>query len=98
VNPRQRRGVLFILLSALLAVVVFVVVAGYVTNVASQVGATVTVYRAGKPIAAYATIDEGSLVADKVPARWISDTARVNEKDLVGQKVAVNSTRDHADQ
>ena len=44
-NPRQRRGVLFILLAALMAVIVFAAVALYVGSVSSQVGALVTVYR-----------------------------------------------------
>lgn len=89
-NPRQRRGVLFILLSLLLAVVVFFVVASYVANVASQVGAVVTVYRAAEAIPAYGTLDEQAIETDEVPARWLSDSARLDLDELVGQKVAVN--------
>ena len=89
-NPRQRRGVLFILASGLLAVVVFFVVASYVANVANQVGSLVTVYRAAKPIPAYTAIDKNSIVADRVPARWLSDSARLTEGDIVGQSVAVS--------
>jgi len=90
VNPRQRRGVLFILASGLLAVVVFFVVASYVANVANQVGSLVTVYRAAKPIPAHTAIDKNSIVADRVPARWLSDSARLTEGDIVGQSVAVS--------
>ncbi|MCL3859942.1 RcpC/CpaB family pilus assembly protein [Actinotalea sp. K2] len=89
-NPRQRRGVLFILLSALLAVVVFFVVASYVANVSSQVGSLVTVYRTVDTVAAYETLDESTIVADEVPARWLSETARMTREELLGQKVAVN--------
>ena len=89
-NPRQRRGVLFILASGLLAVVVFFVVASYVANVANQVGSLVTVYRAAKPIPAHTAIDKNSIVADRVPARWLSDSARLTEGDIVGQSVAVS--------
>lgn len=89
-NPRQRRGVLFILASGLLAVVVFFVVASYVANVANQVGSLVTVYRAAKPIPAHTAIDKDSIVADRVPARWLSDSARLTEGDIVGQSVAVS--------
>jgi len=78
------------LLSVVLAVVVFFVVAGYVVNVSSQVGSVVTVYRAAGPIPAFELIDEESLVADEVPARWLSDTARLTLEDLLGQRVAVN--------
>ncbi|HEY5515620.1 MAG TPA: Flp pilus assembly protein CpaB [Pengzhenrongella sp.] len=81
---------LFILASGLLAVVVFFVVASYVANVANQVGSLVTVYRAAKPIPAHTAIDKDSIVADRVPARWLSDSARLTEGDIVGQSVAVS--------
>jgi pilus assembly protein CpaB len=90
VNPRQRRGVLFIGVSAVLAVAVFFVVVGYVSNVTSQVGALVTVYRAAEPISAYATLGEASIVADEVPARWLADSDRLTKDDLVGKSLAVN--------
>jgi pilus assembly protein CpaB len=90
VNPRQRRGLLFVLLSAGMAVVVFVVVVAYVGNVASQVGSTVTVYRAAGDLPAYSTITSELLVADEVPERWLSESALVTEADLVGRKVGVN--------
>lgn len=89
-NPRQRRGVLFILLSVLLAVVVFFVVASYVGNVASQVGSVVTVYRAADDLPAYTELDEGSIVADEVPARWLSDSAMVTVDELLGRRVGFN--------
>ena len=88
-NPRQRRGVLFVLISALLAVVVFVVVAGYVANVSSQVGSVATVYRVADGVAAYETISEDTLVEDEVPQRWLSDSAMLTRDELVGRKVAV---------
>lgn len=89
-NPRQRRGILFILLSAVLAVVVFFLVAAYVGNVSSQVGSMVTVYRTADALPAYTTLDASALVADQVPARWVSASAKVSERDLVGRKVGVN--------
>ena len=89
-NPRQRRGVLFILLSAVLAVVVFFVVVSYVANVSSQVGSLATVYRAAGPVAAYAPLDKDSIVADDVPERWLADADALTEDDLIGRSVAVN--------
>jgi len=90
VNPRQRRGVLFVLLSALLAVVVFVVIASYVGSVSSQVGSLVTVYRTAGAVPAYAALTEEDLVADEVPARWLSDSAEVTLEELVGRRVGAN--------
>lgn len=89
-NPRQRRGVLFVLLSALLAVVVFVVIASYVGSVSSQVGSLVTVYRTAGAVPAYAALTEEDLVADEVPARWLSDSAEVTLEELVGRRVGAN--------
>lgn len=89
-NPRQRRGVLFILLSGVLAVAVFFVIAAYVGNVQDQVGSVVRVYRAATDLPAYATIDESSIVTDEVPARWLSDNARVSAEDLVGRRIGFN--------
>lgn len=89
-NPRQRRGVLFILLAVVLAVTVFFVVASYVGSVASQVGSVVTVYRTADDIPAFATLEESSIVADEVPERWLSDTAVRDADDLVGRRIGFN--------
>lgn len=89
-NPRQRRGVLFILMSVLLAVVVFFVIATYVGNVQSQVGSVVTVYRAAGDLPAYAMLDESMLVEDEVPARWLSEGARLEPDELVGRRIGFN--------
>ncbi|MFS0701344.1 Flp pilus assembly protein CpaB [Cellulomonas sp. 179-A 4D5 NHS] len=89
-NPRQRRGVLFILMSVLLAVVVFIAIAAYVGNVATQVGSVVQVYRVARDLPAYTTLEEASLEVDEVPARWLSESARVTQEDLVGRKIGVN--------
>jgi pilus assembly protein CpaB len=90
VNPRQRRGVLFILLSVVFAVVVFFVIASYVGNVASQVGAVRTVYRLAEDTPAFAELQEGDLVADEVPARWLAPSAEVALDELVGRRIATN--------
>lgn len=89
-NPRQRRGVLFILLSALMAVVVFGVVVFYVSSVSSQVGPTATVYRATGDLAAYSEITSASIAEDEVPERWLSETAVLDPEELLGRRVAVN--------
>ncbi|MBF0689511.1 MAG: Flp pilus assembly protein CpaB [Cellulomonas sp.] len=89
-NPRQRRGVLFILLSVVFAVVVFFVIASYVGNVASQVGAVRTVYRLAEDTPAFAELQEGDLVADEVPARWLAPSAEVALDELVGRRIATN--------
>ncbi|PZR51854.1 Flp pilus assembly protein CpaB [Xylanimonas oleitrophica] len=89
-NPRQRRGVLFILTAALMAVVVFVAVTVYVGNVSSQVGSLVTVYRASSDLPAYSALTEETIRTDEVPRRWLSDSAVLQREELLGRRVAVN--------
>lgn len=88
-NPRQRRGVLFMLVALLIAGGVFLVVFQYVARVGSAVGPTTTVYRAAEPIEAYETLTDASLVADEVPTRWLSDAAQVDVAELLDRKVGV---------
>jgi pilus assembly protein CpaB len=88
-NPRQRRGVLFMLLAVLVAGGVFLVVLQYLSSVASAVGPTTTVYRASGPLPAYATLTPDALVEDEVPTRWLSDSAQVPLEDLLDRRVGV---------
>lgn len=86
-NARQRRGVLFISFSFLMAIVVFFTVAGYVASVNRQVGARVTVYRAATVIEPYQPLNDGNLQAVKVPRLWTSPTSRVRLDELRGRRV-----------
>jgi pilus assembly protein CpaB len=90
VNPRQRRGVLFILLSVLLGVVVFATVALYVGSVGSQVGSLVTVYRSAEALPAHTEITPEHLVTEEIPQRWVSENAILDETELVGRRIGVN--------
>lgn len=88
-NPRQRRGVLLMALSAVVALAVFGFISRYVADVNSQVGERVTVYRAAEALQAYTTLTEGDLQAVEMPRRWASSSASVVAADLVGRKVGV---------
>ena len=88
-NPRQRRGVLFMILSVVVAGVVFLTVLQYVGSVRSEVGPTVTVYRAADSVPAFSTLTEDMIVSEEVPGRWISETAKVKKEDLVGRRLGV---------
>jgi pilus assembly protein CpaB len=93
VNPRQRRGVLLMLLSGLTALGVFAVVTSYVADVSARVGDLVTVYRASSSLPAYTTLDpERQLVAEQVPRKWTSDSALVAESDVAGRTLGVALT------
>lgn len=86
-NPRQRRGALFMLLAAVIGFGVFISVTRYVSNVASQVGATTTVYRAAQAIEPYTPLSSTNLEPAEVPERWTSPTSRVDLAELEGRRV-----------
>lgn len=86
-NPRQRRGVIFMVLSVLVAIAVFVILTNYVQAVSSQVGPTTTVYRAVGPIDAYVPLDAGNLEPYEVPARWASPSSQVELPELEGRRI-----------
>lgn len=86
-NPRQRRGIIFMALSVVVAVAVFVILTGYVSSVSRQVGPTTTVYAAAGDIDAYAQLDETNLEPRQVPEQWTSPTARLELADLEGRRV-----------
>ena len=74
-NPRQRRGLVFMAISVLVAIATFFVVTGYVANVNSQVGSRVTVYRATKPIEPYTALSTDNLEPVEVPERWVAKSS-----------------------
>ncbi|TXL61995.1 Flp pilus assembly protein CpaB [Aeromicrobium terrae] len=89
-NPRQRRGVIFMLLAGLTALILFFVAVNYVSSVNAKVSPTVTVYQAAKQIDAYSVVDEGDLEAVKVPKKWTSPETIDEKRTLVGRRVSFN--------
>jgi pilus assembly protein CpaB len=87
VNPRQRRGVLFMLLALVIGVGVFVAVSSYVSDVESRVGSTVTVYRAAAAIDPYVPLGGGNLEPVEVPERWTSPSSRLAMDELTGRRI-----------
>lgn len=92
-NPRQRRGVLLMILSGVAALAVFIGLSAYVSNVNSQVGSKVTVFRATGNIAAYTDLSDAPLQAETVPKRWVQSTAVESRAQLNGRKVGFNVTK-----
>ena len=86
-NPRQRRGVLFLLLAGLGAMVVFFMVARYVAGVNSQVAPMVTVYQAAKNIPAYRELTRENVVAVEIPERYVPPQTLRDGAALSGQRV-----------
>jgi pilus assembly protein CpaB len=78
------------LVSAALAVAVFFAISSYVSQVNSQVGSRITVYRVSKPISAYQPLGASNLEAIEVPKRWSAPTAVGSLRQLEGRRVGFN--------
>jgi Flp pilus assembly protein CpaB len=74
-NPRQRRGVFFLVVTSMLAVAVFAGVLYYVRTVSTQVGPMVTVLQLNRSVDALEPVDESMLDLVSVPERWAPETA-----------------------
>lgn len=89
-NPRQRRGVIFMLLAGLIAVVLFFVAVSYVSSVNAKISPTTQVYRADHDLTAYSVIKEDDLEPVSVPQKWTSAEAEGDLSSLVGRRVSFN--------
>jgi pilus assembly protein CpaB len=84
VNPRQRRGLLLIAIAALGLVVVFVLVAGYVSDVRKEVDPKVSLLALAKPVEAHQAITDDMVKTVTMPERWAPRTAMRDPGALVG--------------
>ena len=84
-NPRQRRGILLLTLSALGLLGVFVLVAGYVADVRAEVDPKVTVLALAKPAEKDKAISDDMIKTMELPRRWVSQTALRDRARLIGQ-------------
>lgn len=91
-NPRQRRGILLMVLSALAAVLVFVGVSTYVASVNSKVGPMVTVYQVTKDLPAFTTLSADNTEPVQVPQRWAADNTVLKSADIDGRVVSTPMT------
>jgi Flp pilus assembly protein CpaB len=74
-NPRQRRGALLLVITALGAIAVFLAVVVYVGDVSSRVGPMTQAYQLNRAVDAYEPIEPDMLEAVEVPERWVPTTA-----------------------
>lgn len=89
-NPRQRRGVIYLIFSAILGIGLFIAITSYVSSVNASVAPLVTVYQAQNPIAAYAVISSDDLTSVDVPEKFVAESALRNPDDIVGRRAAFN--------
>ena len=74
-NPRQRQGLLLVVVAAAGLIGVFVLVANYVSTVSKQVGPKVNVLTLVRPVQAYQPITASDLGEVSLPAKWVPGTA-----------------------
>jgi pilus assembly protein CpaB len=85
-NPRQRRGLLFMLLAVVIGAGIFVAVTRYVSDVASQVGSQTTVYQATAGIDPYVPLSAQNIEPIQVPQRWTSPASRLQLRQIEGRR------------
>src|SRR5688500_1253748 len=84
-NPRQRRGILLLTLSALGLLGVFVLVAGYVADVRAEVDPKVEVLTLARPAEKDKSITDDMVSTTELPRRWAPKTALRDRARLIGQ-------------
>lgn len=84
-NPRQRRGVLLLVVAAVGAIGVFVAVLSYVASVREQVNPTTVAMRLKRDVDPQATITRDAYDIVEIPQRWAPRRALLTEEELAGQ-------------
>ena len=93
-NPRQRRGLLLLVLSGLGLLAVFVLVASYVADVRTEVDPKIELLALAKPVKAYESIPDDAITTITMPKRWAPPSALRNRSKLVGKVAGTDLTKD----
>jgi pilus assembly protein CpaB len=83
-NPRQRRGLLLLVLAGLGLLAVFVLIASYVADVREEVDPKIELLTLSKPVRAYESVPDDAVTTVKMPERWAPPTALRDRAELVG--------------
>jgi pilus assembly protein CpaB len=92
VNPRQRRGLLLIAISALGLLGVFVLVAQYVADVREEVDPKIRLLALAKPVQANQAVTDDMLTTVEMPQRWAPPNAMRDPSELVGMVASSDLT------
>lgn len=86
-NPRQRQGLLLVVIAAAGLLGVFLLIANYVSGVSKQVGPKSQVLVLIKPLPAYQTVSAADLGVVEIPQKW----APTNALGAAGQALGLVS-------
>ena len=93
-NPRQRRGLLLLVLSGLGLLAVFVLIASYVADVRTEVDPEIELLALSKPVKAYESVPDDAVTTITMPRRWAPATALRDRSKLVGKVAGTDLTKD----
>ena len=93
-NPRQRRGLLLLVLSGLGLLAVFVLIASYVADVRTEVDPKIELLALSKPVKAYESIPDDAVTTITMPRRWAPPTALRDRSTLVGRVAGTDLSKD----
>jgi pilus assembly protein CpaB len=92
-NPRQRRAVLLLALSVVGLIAVFALVAGYVSDVRSEVDPKVSVLALTRDAPANEAITDDMVQTKEIPARYAPRTALRDRGQIIGLVPGTRLTR-----
>ncbi|WP_050670802.1 Flp pilus assembly protein CpaB [Luteipulveratus halotolerans] len=90
-NPRQRRGVILLVVAALGAIAVFVSVLSFVSSVNARAGDFTSIVVLSRDVKAYEAIGPEDVELREIPQKWMSDTAIQDARDVVGLVPTTNT-------
>lgn len=83
-NPRQRQGLLLVMIAAAGLLGVFLLIANYVTGVSKQVGPKAQILVLIKPLPAYQAVTAADLGEITVPVKWAPAGALTEPSEAIG--------------
>ncbi|RNL83483.1 Flp pilus assembly protein CpaB [Halostreptopolyspora alba] len=86
-NPRQRRGVLLMIIALIGAIAVFFTVFSYVNNLRSEIGTTRTALRLTEDVPAYQPITEDMYEAYEVPTKFFDEEVFIDVDEELSEVI-----------
>jgi pilus assembly protein CpaB len=83
-NPRQRQGLLLLLLALVGLAVVFALIVSYVNSVSKQVGDKIEVLTLSEPLTPYEPVTSAMVSETLVPAKWAPRGVMTNVSQALG--------------
>jgi pilus assembly protein CpaB len=83
-NPRQRQGLMLVIIAAAGLLGVFLLIADYVSTVSKQVGAKISVVKLVSPLNPYQPVTPNMLGEVSLPQKWAPHNAITDPASLIG--------------